>query len=199
MLSFFLPRLQVACLPGHPQCGVDSTRDKSSRTGGMDDSKSPVKSVRQSQPRGAKALSNEKSNREATALREGTKSAPRSKEHLTAAKDDHYIGGQGGRGPGKTSTDIPQDRRRGRPSRLTRLTGRTSSGERGKGKVGSSQQQLVAQAPDSRASLSADSSPSAHRETRTPAVPGTPEKIFAEQAKSSSVAPAKEKSHGGFA
>lgn len=164
----------------------------------MDESRSPVKSVKQSQPRGAKALSSEKSNKEAPAQREGTKSAPRSKENLTAAKDEHNISGQGGRGPGKTFTDIPQDKRRGRPSRLTRLTGRTSSGERGKGKVASSQQQLVAQAPDSRASLSADSSPSANRETCSPAVPGTPEKGLKEQARSSTVAPAKEKSHGGF-
>lgn len=162
----------------------------------MDESISPVKSVKQSQPRGAKALSSEKSNKESPAQREGTKSAPRRQENLTAAKDEHNIGS---RGHGKTFTDIPQDKRRGRPSRLTRLTGRTSSGERGKGKVVSSQQQLVAQTPDSRASLSADSSPSANRETSSPAVPGTPERGFTEQAKSSIVAPTKEKSHGRFA
>ncbi|XP_070688136.1 terminal uridylyltransferase 4 [Pempheris klunzingeri] len=163
----------------------------------MDESKSPVKAVKQSQPRGGKALSGEKSNKEAPVLRDVTKSAPRSKETLT--KDEHNIGIQGGRGPGKTLTDIPQDKRRGRPSRLTRLTGRTSSGERSKGKVLSSQQQLVAQAPDSRASLSADSSPSANRETKSPAVPGTPEKGLTEQAKSSAAGPAKEKSHGAKA
>lgn len=189
----------MACLPGHPQRGVDSTRDKSSRAGGMDESISPVKPVKQSQPRGPKALSSEKSNKEAPVLKEGTKSTTRSKEHLTAAKDEHNIGGQGSRGPGKTFTDIPQDKRRGRTPRLTRLTGRTSSGERGKGKVAGSQQQLVAQAPDSRVSFSADSSPSANRETSSPVVPGTPEKGLKVQAKSSTVAPAKEKSHGGFA
>ncbi|XP_045905692.1 terminal uridylyltransferase 4 isoform X2 [Micropterus dolomieu] len=163
----------------------------------MDKSISPVKSVKQSQPRGAKALSNEKSNKETPAQREGTKSAPRRQENPPAAKDEHNIGSLGGRGAGKTFTDIPQDKRRGRPSRLTRLTGRTSSGERGKGKAASSQQQhLVAQAPDSRASVSADSSPSASRETNSPAVPGTHEKGLTAQAKSSTVAPAKEKSHG---
>ncbi|XP_044055274.1 terminal uridylyltransferase 4 isoform X2 [Siniperca chuatsi] len=162
----------------------------------MDESLSPVKSVKQSQPRGAKALFSEKSNKEAPAQREGTKSAPRRQENLTAVKDEHNIGSQGSRGQGKTFTDIPQDKKRGRPSRLTRLTGRTSSGERGKGKVASSQQQLVARAPDSRASLSADSSPSASRETSSPALLGTPEKGLTEQTKSSIVAPAKEKSHG---
>ncbi|XP_074492424.1 terminal uridylyltransferase 4 isoform X1 [Sebastes fasciatus] len=162
----------------------------------MDDSKSPVKSVKQSQPRGPKTLSSEKSNKEAAVQRDGTKSATRSKENFTAAKDDHNIGSQGSRGPGKTFTDIPQDKRRGRASRLTRLTGRTSSGERGKGKVASSQQKLVAQAPDSRVSISADSSPSANRETSSPVVPGTPERGLVAQAKSSTVAPAKERSHG---
>ncbi|XP_027145901.1 terminal uridylyltransferase 4 isoform X3 [Larimichthys crocea] len=161
----------------------------------MDESRSPVKSGKQSQPRGAKALSGEKSNKEAPAQREGTKSAPRRQENVTAAKDEHNIGN---RGQGKTFTDIPQDKRRGRPSRLTRLTGRTSSGERGKGKGANSQQQqqLLAQAPDSRVSLSTDSSPSANRETGSPVVPGTPEKGFSVHAKSSTLALAKEKSHG---
>ncbi|XP_039984567.1 terminal uridylyltransferase 4 isoform X4 [Xiphias gladius] len=162
----------------------------------MDESISPVKSVKQSQPRGAKAFSSEKSNKEAPVQREGTKCVPRSKENLTTAKDDHNVGSQGSRGQGKTPTDTPQDKRRGRPSRLTRLSGRTSSGERGRGKVASSQQQLATQAPDSRASVSADSSPSAYRETNSPVVPGTPEKGLAEQDKSSNVTPAKERPHG---
>ncbi|XP_075938692.1 terminal uridylyltransferase 4 [Anarhichas minor] len=162
----------------------------------MDESKSPVKSVKQSQPRGPKALSSEKSNKEAPAQREGTKSATRSKENLTTAKDEHNIVSQGSRGPGKTFTDVPQDKRRGRPSRLTRLTGRTSSGERGTGKVASSQQKLVAQDPDTRVSVSADSSPSANREISSPVVPGTPEKGLTELHCSSIVVQAKEKSHG---
>ncbi|XP_067369100.1 terminal uridylyltransferase 4 isoform X2 [Channa argus] len=144
----------------------------------MDKSTVPVKSVKQSQPRGGKSLSSEKSYKEGPVQRENTKSAPRSKETVTAAKDDHNIGSQASRGPGKTSTDTPQDKKRGRPSRLTRLTGRTSSGERGKAKGASSQQQLLAQALDFRASLSADSSPSANREINCPVVPGVKAAAF---------------------
>ncbi|XP_028443137.1 terminal uridylyltransferase 4 isoform X1 [Perca flavescens] len=157
----------------------------------MEESKSPVKSVKQSQPRGAKPLSSEKSSRG-----EGTKSAARSKDNLTATKDEHNIGSQGSRGPGKTFTDVPQDKRRGRSSRLTRLTGRTSSGERGKGKATSSQQKPVAQAPDSRVSISPDNRPSANQGTSSHVVPGTPAKGPTEPTKSSTIAPAKEKSHG---
>ncbi len=161
----------------------------------MDESKSPVKSGKPSQPRGAKVLSSEKSNKEAPVQKECTKSAPH-RPDLTAVQDEHNIGS---RGSGKTFTDIPLEKRKGRPSRLTRLTGRTSSGESGKGKGLSSQQQLVAQAPDCRVSLSADSSPSAIRETSSPAVPSTLEKGLKEKAKSSTGAPGKEKSHGEFA
>uniref|UniRef100_A0A3Q3M563 RNA uridylyltransferase n=1 Tax=Mastacembelus armatus TaxID=205130 RepID=A0A3Q3M563_9TELE len=162
----------------------------------MDESINPVKSVKQSQLKGAKAFSSEKSNKEASAQREGTKSAPRGKQNLAAAKDEVNIGSQGGRGAGKASTDIPQDKRRGRPSRLIRLTGRTSSGESGKGKVVNSQQQLSAQALGSGASVSAESSPSANTQASSPVVPGTPEKGLTEQAKGSNVAPLKERSHG---
>ncbi|KAF3835533.1 hypothetical protein F7725_028091, partial [Dissostichus mawsoni] len=164
----------------------------------MDESKSPVK-TKLSQPRGPKASSAEKSNKEAPAQREAPKSATRSKENLTATKDEHNIGSQGSRGPGKTFTDIPQDKRRGRPPRTTRLTGRTSSGERGKGKAPGSQQKLVAHAPDSNVSLSADNSPLANRETSFPVGPGTRKKDFTDQARSSSATPAKEKSYGGKA
>ncbi|XP_034438097.1 terminal uridylyltransferase 4 isoform X4 [Hippoglossus hippoglossus] len=160
----------------------------------MDESKGPVKSVNQTQ-RGAKALSSEKSYKEAPAQREGPKPAPRGKEHLTSAKDDQIIGSQGSRGQGKNTTDTPQEKRRGRPTRLNRLTGRTSSGERGKG--ANSQQQLSTQVPDSRASFSADSSPSANRETTSPVVTGTPEGGLAVQGKGPVITPAKEKSHGG--
>lgn len=159
----------------------------------MDEPMSPVKSVKQSQPRGAKAVSSGKSNKEAPAQREGTKSAPRSKENLTAARDEH-IGSQGSRGPGRTSTDAPQDKRRGRTSRLARVTGRTTSGESGEAKVVNSQQQLLAQGPDSRTSIPAVSSHSANRETRS--TPGTPEKGLTGQAKGSTVAPPKERPHG---
>ncbi|CAK6976408.1 terminal uridylyltransferase 4 isoform X3 [Scomber scombrus] len=183
----------------------------------MDGSRSPVKSVKQSQPRGAKASPNEKSNREALAQREGAKSAgSRGKENPTAtatttsaaaaaaaARDEHNVGVHGSRGPGKTSADT-SDKRRGRSSRLTRLTGRTSSGERGKGKVAGPQQQhlqqLVAHAPDARSrleTLSTDSSSSAHREINSPVVPRTPERGLAELERSfTAAALAKEKSHG---
>lgn len=162
----------------------------------MDGSKSPVKSGKQSQPRGAKASSTEKFNSEAPAQREGTRAAPRKQENLTAARDEHNIGSQGIRGQGKTFADTPQDKRRGRPSRLVRLTGRTSSGERGKGKVASPQQQLVAQVVDSRASLSADSSPSASREICSPATLGTSERGLTERTKATTATPVKERSQG---
>ncbi|XP_039860017.1 terminal uridylyltransferase 4 isoform X1 [Simochromis diagramma] len=160
----------------------------------MDESLSPVKPVKQSQLRGAKALSTEKSNKETLVQREGHKSASRSKENSTTAKDEHNIGSQVSRGQGKTSTDTPQDKRRGRPSRLSRLTGRTGSGERGKGKGASLQQHLVPQASESRTSLSADSSPSANKESSSSVVPVTPDKGLTEQARSSTRALAKEKS-----
>lgn len=161
----------------------------------MDKSKSPIKSGKQFQPRGTKPLSNEKSNKESPSQREGIKAATQKQETLTVAKEEHTVGS---RGPGKTLTDIPQDRRRGRSSRLTRLTGRTSSGERGKGKLAGSHQQLVAQVRESRVSFSADSSPSTNRVPISSTVPGTLEKSLNEQAKASFVAPAKDKSHGDF-
>ncbi|XP_062251236.1 terminal uridylyltransferase 4 isoform X1 [Platichthys flesus] len=158
----------------------------------MDESIGPVKSVNQTQ-RGAKALSSEKSYKEAPAQREGPKPAPRGKEHLTSVKDDQTIGS---RGPGKGTTDTPQEKRRGRPPRQNRLTGRTSSGERGKG--ANSQQQLTSQVPDPSAYFSADSNPLANRETTSPVVTGAPEGGLAGQGRSSLITPAKEKSHGGM-
>ncbi|XP_041861938.1 terminal uridylyltransferase 4 isoform X2 [Melanotaenia boesemani] len=152
----------------------------------MDESMSPVKSVKQSQSRGAKTLSSQK---------EGTKSAPSSKENLIAAKDEHNIGSQVSRASGKAFTDNSLDKKRGRPARLARLTGRTSSGERGKGRAAGSQHQLVAQTPESRTAQSAESRSLAKRETSSPLLPGTPERGLAGQAKSSTGAPGKEKSH----
>ncbi|XP_017289799.1 terminal uridylyltransferase 4 isoform X2 [Kryptolebias marmoratus] len=104
----------------------------------MDESISSVKPVKQSQSRGAKALSSQKSNKEASVQKEGVKSALRSKENLTAAKDDRNAGGQVSRSPGSS---FPDDRKRGRLNRVTRLTGRTSSGESGKGKEPNCQHQ----------------------------------------------------------
>ncbi|CAG5862954.1 unnamed protein product [Menidia menidia] len=157
----------------------------------MDDSVSPVKSVKQSQSRGTKALSTHKSNKETSMQREGTKSAAHSKE-----KDDHNSGSSQVSGAaGKTFTDSPLDKKRGRPTRLARLTGRTSSGERGKGRGASSQNPLAAQAPESRAAVSADSSSSANRESSPPVAPATPEKGLAGQSRSSTGGLAKERPH----
>lgn len=160
----------------------------------MDECKCLVKSGKQSQLRGVKALSTEKSNKEALTHREGTKTAAQRQENF-AAKDEHNIES---RRPGKTPNDIPLDKRRGRSSRLTRLSGRTSSGERGKGKVVGTHQQLVAQPPDFRVSLSADSSPSANRERGSASVLAPPEKGSKDQAESSVAALAKEKPYGDF-
>uniref|UniRef100_A0A1A8DNP5 RNA uridylyltransferase n=1 Tax=Nothobranchius kadleci TaxID=1051664 RepID=A0A1A8DNP5_NOTKA len=157
----------------------------------MDESKSAVKSVKLSQPRGAKALSSQKSNKEASVQREGVKSALRSKENLTAAKDERSVG-QAGRTPGNTLPDSPVDKKRGRPSRLARLSGRTSSGESGKGK--DSHQQLVA--PESQSPLSVDnSSSSANRGTTSSPTPFAPERSRQEQDQTSAGAAGKEKSH----
>lgn len=181
-------------LAGLPSWG-SSVVSGSPGTRGMDESKSPVKPVKQSHPRGAKTLSGEKSSKEAPVQRESAKSAPRSKENPAAARDEHNVGSQASRGP-KSFTETNQDKRRGRPPRLNRLTGRTSSGESCKGRVTSSQQQLSTKAPDSNASAPADSTPSAKRESSSPVVPGTPEKGLKVQSRSVIVVPAKEKSHG---
>lgn len=170
-VDFFLVILSVV---------FNSNRRKGNRTGRMDESKTAAKSAKQSQPRGAKLLSKEKSNKEASAPRDDTRTASRRQENLNTAKNEDC---SGGRGPSKTLIDTPQDKRRGRTSRLTRLTGRTSSGERGKGKTASSHHQLVAQASDSRGSHSADNSPLATREPSSLPVPDIPKKGLKEQAR----------------
>lgn len=141
----------------------------------MDESISAVKSVRQSQSRGAKAASAQKSSKEASAQREGVKAALRSKENLTAAKDDRNAGGQVSRAAGGS---FPDEKKRGRPGRVARLSGRTSSGESSKGKGANSPHQ----------------SSSADGEAPPPFVPAAPERGLAD--KTSAGASAKEKSHG---
>ncbi|XP_056131805.1 terminal uridylyltransferase 4 isoform X2 [Lampris incognitus] len=160
----------------------------------MDESSSPVKPAKpcRSESKGAKPLSN-KPNKEASAQRESTKSASRSKENLTTGKDDHDVGTQGNRKPGKTTTDIPQDRGKGRPRRLT---GRTNSGERCKGKVAGPQQHPVGQGSDLKVSLSAGRSPSDGSETTSVVLPGTPDKGLTEQTKSTKAISVKEKCIG---
>lgn len=130
----------------------------------MDESKSPAKLGKLSQPRGTKPSSKEKSNKDAPTQREDTTTTARRQGNLNAVKDEHNTGSSG---PGKM---------RGRTSRLTRLTGRTNFGEGGKGKAASSHQQQVTEAPDSQGSYSTDSSPSTNRESSSPVVPGLTEK-----------------------
>ncbi|CAL8255321.1 unnamed protein product [Merluccius merluccius] len=79
-------------------------------------------------------------NKEPQPQRDGTKSAGRSNNDPgKATREEHSAGGQGSRGgPGRGNPDSPQDKGRGRPRRLT---GRTSSGDRGKGKAPGQQQQ----------------------------------------------------------
>lgn len=153
----------------------------------MEESVSSVKAVKQSQSRGAKASSSQKSNRE------GAKSTLRSKENLAATKDERNAGSLMSRVPGGAAPDNPLDKKRGRPSRLT---GRTSSGERGKAKVANAQPQL----PESKTLHPADgtSGSSANREPSAPVLTVTPERALTERAKSSSGAPSREKPHGGF-
>lgn len=150
----------------------------------MEESVSSVKAVKQSQSRGAKASSNQKSNRE------GVKSTLRSKENLAATKDDRNAGGPMSRVPGGAAPDNPLDKKRGRPSRLS---GRTSSGERGKGKVANAQPQL----PESKTLHPADGTggSSANGEPSAPVSTVTPERALTERAKSSSGTPAREKAH----
>lgn len=154
----------------------------------MDESKCPGKSGKQSsQPRGAKLFPNERSGRDA--LAGGKTSATRRQDGFTAAKDEH--------GVGRAFKDAAQDKRRGRPPRLSRPTAPGSSGEQPKGKVVDLHQHLLPEASDSRLSTpSADNSPPANREPSSPALLPTPERAAAEQLKAPPPAAAKEKTHG---
>lgn len=136
----------------------------------MDKSKSPAKLGKQSQPRGAKPLSKEKTNKDGHTHMEETVTTTRRQGTLNAVKEEHNPGSSG---PGKM---------RGRSSRLTRLSGRTNFGESGKGKAANSHQQQVTEAPDSPGSYSTDSSPSTYRETGSPVVSGMTEKDLRERA-----------------
>ncbi|XP_038142985.1 terminal uridylyltransferase 4 isoform X1 [Cyprinodon tularosa] len=146
----------------------------------MEESVGSVKALKQSQSRGAKASSSQRPNKE------GVKSALRSKENLTAAKDERNAGSLVTRAPGGPFSDSSLDKKRGR---LSRLTGRTSSGERAKGKVGN------AQPAESSLPHPGDgsSSSSANREKTASVSPGTPERALTEQAKSSTGTPARDK------
>lgn len=135
----------------------------SRRTGAMDESVSSVKTVKPSQSRGAKVSSAQKPNKD------GVKSALRSKENLTAAKDERSGGGVASRTAAGAFPENSLEKKKSRPSRLS---GRTGSGERGKGKAAESKTAQPAEG--------------------APVPPVTPER-----AKGSTGATAREKSHGG--
>ncbi|XP_076010555.1 terminal uridylyltransferase 4 [Genypterus blacodes] len=151
----------------------------------MDEPTSPEKQVKapRSEPRGAKALSS----KQAPAHREGPRTAGHSKENLAAPKDERNLGVQGGRGPGRASTESPQEKKKGR---ICRPPGRTSSGERGRGKVaGPQQQQQQPGSQDCTTPLPAERTPPVYRETASPVAPRTPGGGLVEQARA---APAKD-------
>lgn len=158
----------------------------------MDESISAVKPVKAFQPRGAKALSSQKSNKEASVQRDGVKLALRSKENLTAGRDERGAGGQVSRAAGGA---VPDDKRRGRPSRATRLTGRTGSGESGKAKGANPPQQPGS--AESRTPVPADGCGSAaKRETVSPLKPAMPDRSPAGQEKTCGGASMKDKTPG---
>ncbi|XP_027883781.1 terminal uridylyltransferase 4 [Xiphophorus couchianus] len=127
----------------------------------MDESVSSVKTVKPSQSRGAKVSSAQKPNKD------GVKSALRSKENLTAAKDERSGGGVASRTAAGAFPENSLEKKKSRPSRLS---GRTGSGERGKGKAAESKTAQPAEG--------------------APVPPVTPER-----AKGSTGATAREKSH----
>uniref|UniRef100_A0A3B3C8Y1 Uncharacterized protein n=1 Tax=Oryzias melastigma TaxID=30732 RepID=A0A3B3C8Y1_ORYME len=103
----------------------------------MDVTSSPVN--KQAQSRAARTSSSQKSNKETSLQKEGSKPVPRSKENPATARNEPNVGSQGSSAPCKTFPDKPGERKRGRSSRSTRLSGRASSGERGKGQARSFQ------------------------------------------------------------
>ncbi|XP_041705309.1 terminal uridylyltransferase 4 isoform X3 [Coregonus clupeaformis] len=168
----------------------------------MEESKSPLKSVKPSrnEAKGAKASSSASSRplKEAPAQREGHGPKPatacRSKENITTAREDHKDQGSNrGTGTGRASTASPQDPGRGKPRRLT---GRTSSGERGKVRLGGQQQQ----GGDARPSLVTGRSPAGvggGRDTgATGMVATSSEEGLTLQTKTPKTGPLKEKSPG---
>ncbi|XP_024134004.1 terminal uridylyltransferase 4 isoform X2 [Oryzias melastigma] len=94
----------------------------------MDVTSSPVN--KQAQSRAARTSSSQKSNKETSLQKEGSKPVPRSKENPATARNEPNVGSQGSSAPCKTFPDKPGERKRGRSSRSTRLSGRASSGER---------------------------------------------------------------------
>lgn len=124
----------------------------------MDGSKSPAKLGKPSQPRGTKPPCKEKTSKDGHAHTEEAVTTTRRHAAVSGAKEEPSAG-----------------KARGRTSRLTRLSGRTTLGEGGKAKAAGSHQQPVTDAPDSPGSYSTDSSPSTYRETGSPVAAGTTE------------------------
>lgn len=107
----------------------------------MEESKSPLKSIKPSRGeiRGTKSTAS-KTLKDTPLLRDPTKGPSRIKDNISRARDDHRDS-QGTHSSGRMAAGSPQDQGRGK---ARRLTGRTSSGERGKGKGGCPQQQADA-------------------------------------------------------
>lgn len=165
----------------------------------MDESKCPGKSGKQSShPRGAKPFSNERSNKEAPAVAAQSREGGRTLSGVATTRQDMFPAGKDDHSVGKAFKDTVQDKRRGRPPRLSRPTAPGNSGEQAKGKPVGSQHHLLAKASDARLSTpSADDSPSASRELSSPALLPTPQRAVAEPLKAPPPAvAAKEKSHG---
>ncbi|XP_035642081.1 terminal uridylyltransferase 4-like isoform X2 [Oncorhynchus keta] len=168
----------------------------------MEESKSPLKLIKPSrnEDRGATAPSSTSSRslKEAPATqREGSGPKPgtacRSKENITTAREDHKDQGSN-RGTGRASTASPQDPGRGKPRRLT---GRTSSGERRKGKVGLGGQQQAWQGGDARPMVASDRSPAGGgRDTGAGTVSNSSDEVLTAQTKTPKMGPLKEKSPG---
>ncbi|XP_037397336.1 terminal uridylyltransferase 4 isoform X1 [Pygocentrus nattereri] len=108
----------------------------------MEENRSPLKSGRPARSAGGK---NTKGQKDAASQRDSGKAGGRGKEGVSRVRDE----GQGSHGGGRTLTGSPQDQ--GRASKSRRLTGRTNSGERVKGKPAAQQAEGRQQAQDSKA------------------------------------------------
>lgn len=97
----------------------------------MEETKSPLRVIRPARSAGGRTPT--KGQKEAMPQKDNMKTGGRGKEGASRAKEE----GQGG--GGRTSAGSPQDQ--GRSNKSRRLTGRTNSGERGKGKQAEGRQQ----------------------------------------------------------
>lgn len=138
----------------------------------MEDPKSPVKVVRPSR-------SNRGGGSSSKAQKDNAKASRQSKDAVLRVKEEF----QGGHSGGRTNTGSPQEQGRGK---ARRLTGRTNSGERGKGKTPQSdarQQTSESKTPGRNSGVSKDATP----------LPSTPE----ENSTQKDIVMAKDKMPGG--